>query len=83
MTKRNTAKIYNPLTEEGKIAIICRDKVYLETFCQKYGLELVNFSSDSEEFPSRGLMYVFSNLGGGNLSCYTLRGIKNGLGQDW
>lgn len=66
---------YNPLTVEGKEAILRQDKIYLEIFCCNSKTHLVDFFPNNEEFPPQGLTYVFDNGLGG----FGIEGIKNSL----
>lgn len=51
------------------------DAWYLEIFCQKYRAQVIDISPNTEECPTRGLIYVFDNQLGG----FSIKGIKNSL----
>lgn len=70
-------KSYNPLTVEGRMAILRRDKIYPELFCYNYQTEIIDFFPNNEVFPPRGLIYLFDNQLGG----FSIDGIKNSLEQ--
>lgn len=51
------------------------DRLYVEVFCQQYRAQVVEIFPNTEEYPPRGLMYVFDNQLGG----FSINGIKNSL----
>lgn len=63
------------MDELDEIAILEQDRLYVETFCQKYKTQVVGISLNTEDFPPQGLMYVFDNQLGG----FSIEGIKNSL----
>ena len=58
-----------------EIAIFEQDRLYVEGFCQRYKTRVVDIFPNTEDFPPRGLMYVFDNQLGG----FSIEGIKNSL----
>lgn len=51
------------------------DRVYVELFCQKYQAQVIDVLPNTEDFPPRGLMYIFDNQPGG----FSIQGVKNSL----
>lgn len=51
------------------------DHYYVEAFCQKYNVQVVDIFPNTEKSPALGLMYVFDNQLGG----FSIEGIKNSL----
>ena len=57
------------------IKYLGQDRVYLRAFCEKYNVRVIDVVPNTEDFPPRGLLYIFDNQLGG----FTIEGIKNSL----
>ncbi len=57
------------------IKYLKQDRFYLQVFCRKYNVTVVDVVPNTEDFPPRGLLYIFDNQLGG----FTIEGIKNSL----
>ena len=55
--------------------VLSGELAYLDFFCNKYGLELIDIQPNTESSPPQGLMYYFNNDLGG----YSMEGIKKSL----
>ncbi|GEM_PF-6562066 len=60
------------------VSCILVDKLLVEAYCQKYKTKVMNVFPNTEEFPVKGLMYVFGDNCGG----YTIEGIKKSLNSN-
>ncbi len=61
-----------------KMAIIRQDYFYVEEFCHRYKTRVVSIFPNNEDFPPKGLIYVFDNQLGG----FSIDGVKNSLWED-
>ena len=66
------------MDQDDILTIVEIDHYYVEAFCHKYGTKIVDILPNTEDFPPRGLMYVFDNQLGG----FSIEGIKNSLEDD-
>lgn len=57
------------------IKYLNKDGFFLQAFCEKYDARVVDIVPNTENFPARGLLYVFDNQLGG----FSIEGIKNSL----
>lgn len=57
------------------IKYLDQDKLNLQAFCEKYNARVVDIVPNTENFPARGLLYVFDNQLGG----FSIEGIINSL----
>ena len=57
---------------------IMADKSYVEAVCQSQGVGLYHVAENTEDFPSKGLMYYFTDKLQG-LGGFSIEGIKSSL----
>ena len=46
------------------ITYLGQDGFYLQAFSRKHNAQIVDITPNTEDYPPRGLLYVFDNLGG-------------------